>query len=51
MFSSDLLDYEVLQKSDATSHPHKKNLSLVVISGSKLMELTHKLYEVAANEA
>jgi uncharacterized protein DUF1837 len=51
MFSSDLLDLKILQKSDATSHPHKKNLSLVVISRTKLMELTHNLYEVAANEA
>ncbi|RBW57450.1 virulence associated protein [Ruegeria sp. A3M17] len=32
-------------------HPYLKNLELIVISGSELMKLTHRLYEVAANEA
>jgi hypothetical protein len=50
-FSSELLDDNSLKASDASQHPHKGKLSLIVISGSKLMELVHKLYAVAANEA
>ncbi len=51
VFSSELLDTTVLQASDTTAHPHKDQLSLVVITGPKLMELVNTLYEVAANEA
>jgi hypothetical protein len=51
LFSSELLDDDSLKASDASQHPHKGKLSLIVISGSKLMELVHKLYTIAANEA
>lgn len=49
--STHLLDENLLNGSDASRHPHKQHLSLLVISGDKLMELVHRLYEAAANEA
>ncbi len=51
VFSSELLDTTVLQASDTSPHPHKDQLSLVVIAGPKLSELVSKLYDIAANEA
>ncbi|WP_212580132.1 hypothetical protein [Roseovarius gaetbuli] len=36
---------------EVAPHPHRKNLELIVISGSELMKLTHKLYEAGADEA
>lgn len=51
LFSSELLDDAVIGASDATKHPHKPKLALIVISGPKLMELVHKLYAIAASEA
>jgi hypothetical protein len=37
--------------STTKDHPHKENLSLVVIRGKDMMPLVHELYRRAANEA
>ena len=36
---------------DVSKHPEKKNLSLLLVKGSTMMQLVNRLYEVAANEA
>lgn len=36
---------------EVIEHPYKDQLTLVVIKGSKMMELVHELYRRAANEA
>ena len=51
LFTSEVLDDDVLKASDASVHSHKGRLSLIVISGPKLMDLVHNLYNIAANEA
>lgn len=51
LFTSESFDGTVVAASDASTHPHKAHLSLIVISGPKLMELVHKLYDLAAREA
>jgi hypothetical protein len=38
-------------REEVAPHPHRANLELIVISGSELMKLTHKLYEASADEA
>lgn len=40
-----------LDQSDASAHPNKANLKLIVIKGVSMMDLVHALYERAANEA
>jgi len=40
-----------LSKTDTSNHSNNTNLKLLVIKGGELMDLVHKLYEVAANEA
>lgn len=37
--------------ADASAHPAKKDLFLILIKGDDLMDLVHHLYELAANEA
>jgi hypothetical protein len=54
--ASAVLDVDVLAKmdidsSDASKHPQKDNLKLIVIKGTSMMDLVHALYERAANEA
>lgn len=44
-------DYAFLTPSSTVDHPHSEDLFLIAISGNKLMELVHHLYERAANEA
>lgn len=51
LVSAEILDETVLVACDATQHPHRAKLALIVVSGPKLMELVHKLYAVAADEA
>lgn len=51
LFASELLTDEILNSADTTNHPHRDKLSLVVISGPKLMQLVDTLYTIAANEA
>lgn len=51
-YSSDCRAVPVKKGSkEVAPHPNIENLELIVISGSELMKLAHKLYEVAANEA
>lgn len=40
-----------LEAADASAHPNAQNLRLIVIKGISMMDLVHKLYELAANEA
>lgn len=40
-----------INEVDASAHPNSDNLQLIIISGNDMMELVHKLYERAANEA
>lgn len=51
LFTSEVLDEDVLTDSDAAAHPHKPRLAVIVLSGPKLMELVHQLYALAADEA
>jgi hypothetical protein len=51
LFSSEVFDKNVLAASDATGHPHKPRLTVVVIKGPKLMALVDQLYAIAAREA
>jgi hypothetical protein len=51
LFSSEVHVDDALKSSDASKHPNKEKLSLVVITGPKLIELVHKLYAIAASEA
>jgi hypothetical protein len=51
LFTSEVFDETVLRTSNASTHPHKPHLSLIAISGPKLMELVHQLYDLAAREA
>ena len=51
IFTSEVFDETALKASDASTHPHKPRLSLLVISGPKLMDLVHQLYSLAAREA
>lgn len=40
-----------LESADASEHPNVDNLRLIVIKGTSMMDLVHKLYEIAADEA
>lgn len=51
LVTGEVLDHGVLGASDATSHPGRQSLTLIVISGPKLMKLVHRLYKRAAHEA
>lgn len=51
IFTSEVFNEAVVKASDANAHPHKPRLSLLVITGPKLMALVHKLYDLAAHEA
>ncbi|MBI5382229.1 MAG: DUF1837 domain-containing protein [Opitutae bacterium] len=51
LFSSNLFDEAVIATCDTSKHPGKTQLSLIVISGPNLMDLVHKLYDLAACEA
>jgi len=51
LFTSNLIDNTSLAATDTSAHPNSKNVSLVVIHGEELMDLVHKLYKRAADEA
>jgi hypothetical protein len=51
IFTAEVFDEDVLKQSDTGNHPHTTNLSILVISGPKLMDLVHQLYRLAACEA
>ena len=44
-------DKEKIELTDLSQHPHKDNLRLIVIYANQFMDLVHRLYEKAANEA
>lgn len=45
------VDDSLISQVDASQHPNKNNLQLIIISGDNLMDLVHNLYERGANEA
>jgi hypothetical protein len=45
------IDDSFISQIDASQHPNKSNLQLIIISGENLMDLVHHLYERGANEA
>lgn len=49
--SSNLVDHDQLRLTKCAHHPFRKHLKLVVMSGSLLMDLVSKLFDVAANES
>lgn len=51
IFTSEVFDEAMLKTSDAGTHPNKSSLTLLAISGSRLMQLVHQLYDLAAREA
>lgn len=46
-----LFDATSVANVDCSSHANFHNLELIVVKGAQLMQLVHKLYEVAASEA
>ncbi len=51
IFTSEVFDENMLKASNTDGHPHKPHLSLLVITGPKLMNLVNQLYDLAAREA
>lgn len=51
VLEDDVYEEMDLESADASEHPNADNLRLIVIKGISMMDLVHKLYEVAANEA
>jgi hypothetical protein len=51
IFSTPVYCATTLAEASAIAHPNSANLVLVVIRGDNLMNLTHKLYQRAADEA
>ena len=51
VLDADVLKKMELDKSDASKHPNKANLKLIVIKGRSMMDLVHTLYKRAADEA
>ena len=45
------IDKSLIRQIETNSHPNQSNLQLIIISGDKLMDLVHHLYERGANEA
>ena len=51
VLEEEVYDEMELESTDASAHPNVDNLRLIVIKGISMMNLVHKLYEVAADEA
>ncbi|WP_424161164.1 Hachiman antiphage defense system protein HamA [Bacillus amyloliquefaciens] len=51
LFSSAIYDSNVVSKTDVNNHPNSNNLKLLVIHGNEMMDLVHKIYRRAADEA
>ena len=51
LFSTACFSGDLICESDASIHPGKDNLTLIVIHGQEMMKLVHDLYRRAANEA
>lgn len=51
LFENRLFDKDLTSSTNASTHPHSDDLSLVVINGDQMMALVHELYRRAADEA
>lgn len=51
LFSTNILDNEVIKNTTVLDHPNKNHLVLVVIKGTNMMDLVNELYRRAADEA
>jgi hypothetical protein len=51
VLDDEIFDKMALDESDASDHPNRDNLRLIIIRGISMMDLVHALYERAANEA
>lgn len=51
LYSSNLYDHELIEKTNTEHHPNRNRLKLVVILGQNMMDLVHELYRRAADEA
>lgn len=51
LYENGIYDPLEASSSDATSHPSKNSLALIVIKGKDFMDLVHSLYKRAADEA
>jgi len=51
LFSTACFSGDLICETDASIHPGKDNLTLIVIHGQEMMKLVHDLYRRAANEA
>jgi len=51
LISDSHYDKNQIKFTDVSQHPHKDKLKLIVIYANEFMDLVHKLYERAANEA
>lgn len=51
LFETRLFDDDLASSTDASTHPHSADLTLVVIKGDQMMALVHELYRRAADEA
>ncbi|OGN95611.1 MAG: virulence associated protein [Chloroflexi bacterium RBG_13_51_36] len=51
LFSTGCFSGDLICETDASMHPGKDNLTLIVIHGRDMMKLVHALYRRAANEA
>jgi hypothetical protein len=51
VYSTETYDEDAITCADASSHPNRGNLFLLVIKGEELMKLVHELYRIAADEA
>ena len=50
-FNTNLIDEKLIKKTDASKHPNKSNLILIVISADNCMNIVNQLYQLAADEA
>jgi hypothetical protein len=51
LFTTATFGDTVIATTDISTHPYKDNLHLIVIHGNEMMNLVHKLYQLAADEA
>ena len=51
ILDSDVLAKMEIDKADASKHPNKANLKMIIIKGTSMMDLVHALYQRAADEA
>ena len=51
LFSNNIYDKSLISQTTVNNHPNAANLILVVIKGNNMMDLVHKLYRRAGDEA